>query len=154
MPTSRWRCCPTRRSSVSARGNSPPSKRPRRISWTAPLFVSGLGASPRPLPNEPSSPPAAGCSAVAPQVPCLRSADSPLAGPHDSITQGEAVARWKIAGISFEHFHMGDNLQRIVDHPDAELVGICDPQADRMQEAIETFSVPAERVFTDYAECL
>jgi len=64
------------------------------------------------------------------------------------------VARWKIAGISFEHFHMGDNLQRIVDHPDAELVGICDPQADRMQEAIETFSVPAERVFTDYAECL
>jgi glucose-fructose oxidoreductase len=61
---------------------------------------------------------------------------------------------WRIAGISFEHFHMGDLLRMAFEHPRAEIVGICDDQPVRMQSAIRNFSIPAERVFTDYRACL
>ena len=61
---------------------------------------------------------------------------------------------WTIAGINFDHMHMGDNLRMAFDHPNAEIVGICDEQPQRMQKAIENFSIPANRVFTDYRQCL
>lgn len=61
---------------------------------------------------------------------------------------------FKIAGINFDHMHMGDLLRMVHDHPNAEIVGICDEQAERMQGAIANFSIPAERVFTDYRACL
>ena len=64
------------------------------------------------------------------------------------------MARWKIAGINFDHFHMGDNLRMACEHPDVEIVGICDEQPERMQDAIRNFEIPDDRVFTDYAECL
>lgn len=64
------------------------------------------------------------------------------------------MSRIRVAGISFEHFHMGDNLRAVAENPDVELVGICDPQEDRMAEAIRTFDIPAEKVFTDYQKCL
>lgn len=61
----------------------------------------------------------------------------------------------KIVGIHFEHFHMGDLLRLVCEHPDAELVGICDEDdPSRMQWAIEHLEVPAERVFTDYRRCI
>ena len=44
--------------------------------------------------------------------------------------------RWRIAGINFDHFHMGDLLRYAVEHPRAEVVGICDERSERMQEAI------------------
>ena len=31
--------------------------------------------------------------------------------------------RWKIAGIDFEHFHMGDNLRMAHEHPAVDIVG-------------------------------
>ena len=46
---------------------------------------------------------------------------------------------WKIAGINFDHFHMGDLLRQVHEHPNAEIVGICDVQPERMKEAIETY---------------
>ena len=61
---------------------------------------------------------------------------------------------WKVAGINFDHFHMGDLLRMVFGHPEAEIVGICDDQPVRMQEAVRNFGVPAERVFTDYRACL
>lgn len=64
------------------------------------------------------------------------------------------MKRWKIVGINFDHMHMGDLLRRVHEHPRAELVGICDEQPQRMQEAIRNFSVPRDRVFTDYRVCL
>jgi predicted dehydrogenase len=64
------------------------------------------------------------------------------------------MAKWKLAGINFEHFHMGDNLRRAYEHPDVEIVGVCDEKPERMQETIRNFGIPAERVFTDAAECL
>jgi glucose-fructose oxidoreductase len=60
----------------------------------------------------------------------------------------------KIAGINFDHFHMGDLLRMAHEHPRAEIVGICDEDPARMQDAIRNFSIPADRVFTEYRECL
>jgi glucose-fructose oxidoreductase len=62
--------------------------------------------------------------------------------------------RWKVAGINFDHMHMGDLLRQVHEHPDAEIVGICDEQPERMAGAVSSFALPRERVFTDYRICL
>ncbi len=62
--------------------------------------------------------------------------------------------RWRIAGINFAHLHMGDNLRMAFEHPNCEIVGIADESPESMQVSIENFSIPAERVFTDYQMCL
>ncbi len=62
--------------------------------------------------------------------------------------------RWKIAGMNFDHMHMGDLLRQVHEHPDAEIAGICDEQPARMEQAIKNFSIPRDRVFTDYRECM
>ena len=61
---------------------------------------------------------------------------------------------WRIAGINFDHMHMGDLLRMAHDHPKAEIVGICDEQPERMQTAAENFGISTERKFTDYRRCL
>ena len=60
----------------------------------------------------------------------------------------------KIAGINFDHFHMGDLLRYAFDHPTAEIVGIGDEQPERMQSAAKNFGIPQNRVYTDYRQCL
>lgn len=60
----------------------------------------------------------------------------------------------RVAGINFDHMHMGDNLRMAYDHPGVEIVGVCDEDPARMQAAVETFGIPRERVFTDYRRCL
>ena len=64
------------------------------------------------------------------------------------------MARFKIAGISFDHMHMGDLLRMVHDHPDAEIAGIFDPDPDRMRDAIASFNIPPDRVFTDFDACM
>jgi len=64
------------------------------------------------------------------------------------------MARHGVLGISFDHMHMGDLLRQVHEHPDAEIAGIFDPDPKRMENAIATFSIPPERVFTDLDECL
>ena len=44
--------------------------------------------------------------------------------------------RWRIAGINFDHFHMGDLLRYGAEHPRAEIVGISDEKPERMDEAM------------------
>src|SRR2546430_9652001 len=61
---------------------------------------------------------------------------------------------WRIAGVNFDHFHMGDLLRMAVEHPRVELVGISDEKPERMQEAIRKLGVRRERSFTDYRACL
>jgi predicted dehydrogenase len=61
---------------------------------------------------------------------------------------------WKIAGINFDHFHMGDLLRMAHNHPRAEIVGVADEDPARMETAAANFAVPADRRFTDYRECL
>ena len=60
----------------------------------------------------------------------------------------------KIAGINFDHFHMGDLLRMAHEHPHAEIAGICDEDPARMLEAVRNFGIPPERVFTDVRQCL
>lgn len=64
------------------------------------------------------------------------------------------MARFKIAGISFDHMHMGDLLRMVDAHPDAEIAGIFDPDPARMAGAIASFGIPADRVFTDFDACM
>ncbi|MCA9431725.1 MAG: Gfo/Idh/MocA family oxidoreductase, partial [Candidatus Omnitrophica bacterium] len=61
---------------------------------------------------------------------------------------------WRVAGINFDHLHMGDNLRMVFDHPSAEIVGICHEDAAEMEMAIKNFSLGEDRVFTDYRECI
>src|SRR5439155_2844224 len=61
---------------------------------------------------------------------------------------------WKIAGINFDHFHMGDLLRMAIEHPRVEVVGISDERPARMEEVIGKLGVPRGRSFTDYRACL
>lgn len=64
------------------------------------------------------------------------------------------MAKYRIAGIRFDHMHMGDLLRLVHDHPDAEIAGIFDPNPAAMASAIENFNIPADRVFTDLDTCM
>ena len=57
------------------------------------------------------------------------------------------MTKLKIAGINFDHMHMGDNLRMAFEHPDAEIVGICDAQPERMQAVARSFQHPARACF-------
>jgi predicted dehydrogenase len=61
---------------------------------------------------------------------------------------------WKIVGINFDHFHMGDLLRYVKEHKNAEIVGISDEQPERMEEAAKKLRIPKKNVFTDYRECM
>ena len=61
---------------------------------------------------------------------------------------------WKVAGINFDHFHMGDLLRHVAEHPEAEIVGIADEQPERMQEVQKKFGLAETQVYTDYRHCL
>lgn len=62
--------------------------------------------------------------------------------------------RWKVVGINFDHFHMGDLLRMAHEHPEVDLAGICDEQPERMEGARKAFDLGPDRVFTDYRTCL
>jgi glucose-fructose oxidoreductase len=64
------------------------------------------------------------------------------------------MRKWRVVGISFEHMHMGDLLREVAEHPDAEIVGLCDEQPARMSDAIRNFAVPPDRAFTDIETCV
>lgn len=60
----------------------------------------------------------------------------------------------KIAGINFDHFHMGDLLRYAYEHPTAEIVAICDEHPERMRSAAESFQIQSDRIYQDYRQCL
>ncbi len=64
------------------------------------------------------------------------------------------TAHYRVVGISFEHMHMGDNLKMAVEHPQCQVVGICDSQPERMQRAIAAFGLGVNQVFTDWQHCI
>jgi len=66
----------------------------------------------------------------------------------------EKMKTWKIAGINFDHMHMGDLLRNAFEHPHAEIVGICDKDVGRMEDCIRNFSIPEDRVYTDVKACM
>lgn len=64
------------------------------------------------------------------------------------------MCKQRVVGISFDHMHMGDLLREAHEHPQAEIVGVCDPNAASMAEAIAVFQIPRERVFHTIDACL
>lgn len=62
--------------------------------------------------------------------------------------------KWKIAGINFDHMHMGDLLRMVDECPDAEIAGVCDEKPERMRSSIDRFAIPQNKVFDDYRQCL
>src|SRR5581483_10989420 len=60
----------------------------------------------------------------------------------------------KVAGINFDHMHMGDLLRMAGEHPGVEIVGICDESPTRMQPAARNFGIPSERIFTRLDQCM
>ena len=64
------------------------------------------------------------------------------------------MKRWRVAGIQFDHFHMGDNLAFARAHPRAEVVGVCDERRERMASTVERLGLADEAVFTDWEVCL
>ena len=64
------------------------------------------------------------------------------------------MARWRIAGVNFDHFHMGDNLRMALEHPDCEVVGLCDDDPARMSDAARMLELPSDKIYTDPETCL
>ena len=60
----------------------------------------------------------------------------------------------RVVGISFDHMHIGDLLRMVDENPEAELVGIFDPNPAKMAQAIQNFAIPPDRVFTDFDTCM
>ena len=60
----------------------------------------------------------------------------------------------RIAGINFDHFHMGDLLRMVHEHAGAEIVAVCDEKPERMREARRNFAIPEDRIFSDVGECM
>jgi len=64
------------------------------------------------------------------------------------------MKKWRIAGINFDHLHMGDLLREVYDHKFAEIVGICDRDQSKMQSAVNNFNISNNLVFTDLDKCI
>lgn len=64
------------------------------------------------------------------------------------------MSKLRVAGINFDHFHMGDLLRMVYEHADTDIVAICDEQPERMQEAVANFGIPSNQVFTDVDACM
>lgn len=60
----------------------------------------------------------------------------------------------KVAGINFDHMHIGDLLRMVHQHPNAQIVGIADETPARMETAAANFQIPPERRYADYRRCL
>jgi predicted dehydrogenase len=64
------------------------------------------------------------------------------------------VKRWKIAGINFDHMHMGDLLRQAKEHPSAEVVGVSDEHPDRVWPVVEHAGLPRDLFWDDYQKML
>jgi glucose-fructose oxidoreductase len=64
------------------------------------------------------------------------------------------MKKLRVVGMNFDHPHMGDLLRKCHEHPDVEIVGVCDETPARMQTAIRNFNLPPARIFNDPARCL
>jgi glucose-fructose oxidoreductase len=65
-----------------------------------------------------------------------------------------AERTWKIAGVNFDHMHMGDLLRMAAEHPRAEVVGVTDADAARMNPVADRLGITPDHRFKDWRECL
>jgi glucose-fructose oxidoreductase len=57
----------------------------------------------------------------------------------------------RFLAVGFDHMHQGDLLRLVHQRPDAQIAGIFGNHAARMAHAQTAFSIPTDRVFTDWA---
>src|SRR5690606_20131932 len=62
--------------------------------------------------------------------------------------------KWRIAGINFDFRHMDHLLACAHGERNAEIVGISHHDPKEMQDVIKRCAIPADRVFTDWRECM
>jgi predicted dehydrogenase len=65
---------------------------------------------------------------------------------------------WRFVGANFDQMHMNTNLGWVDDHPDADVVGVCDETPETstgsLEEAVEELDLPDDAVFDDVEACL
>jgi len=61
---------------------------------------------------------------------------------------------YRVVGISFEHMHMGDNLRMAAEHPECEVVGICDAELGRMRAAQAALGLRDDQLFSEWQHCI
>ncbi|QPV61273.1 Gfo/Idh/MocA family oxidoreductase [Halosimplex litoreum] len=65
---------------------------------------------------------------------------------------------WRFVGANFDQMHQNRNLEWVRDHPDAELVGVCDERprtsTGSIERAVEELEIPDEAVFSGLDDCL
>ena len=60
------------------------------------------------------------------------------------------MKKWKVAGINFDHMHMGDLLRQAVEHPEIEVVGVSDEQPERVLPVMERLKMDRSLFEPDY----
>ncbi|MES2462730.1 MAG: Gfo/Idh/MocA family oxidoreductase [Armatimonadota bacterium] len=65
-----------------------------------------------------------------------------------------ADRKWKVAGVNFDHMHMGDLLRQVQEHPQAEIVGIADMTPARMETTAKKLGIGEGIIFTDFRRCI
>jgi predicted dehydrogenase len=65
---------------------------------------------------------------------------------------------YRFVGANFDQMHMNDNLEWVAEHPDAEIVGVCDEDPETstgsLEDAVEAHDVPRSAVYDDLDRCL
>jgi len=64
------------------------------------------------------------------------------------------MSRLQLAGLSFDHMHMGDNLRLAARHPEVEVIALCDPEPARMQPAARELGLQPDQLYTDAEKLL
>jgi predicted dehydrogenase len=62
--------------------------------------------------------------------------------------------KWRIAGINWDHMHMGDLLRQVSEAPNTEICGIWHHTPTQMKQTIDRLKIPADRVFADWKQCI
>jgi predicted dehydrogenase len=61
---------------------------------------------------------------------------------------------FRVAGISFEHMHMGDNLRMAAEHDQCQVVAVCDGDRSRMLDVQKVLGLDDSQLFTDWMTCV
>ncbi|MEM6260040.1 MAG: Gfo/Idh/MocA family oxidoreductase [Planctomycetota bacterium] len=64
------------------------------------------------------------------------------------------MAKHRIVGIHFDHMHMGDLLRLVMDHPDAEVVGVWHEEPTKPTEVLGRLGLPQSLLFNDWRRCI
>lgn len=63
-------------------------------------------------------------------------------------------SKMKIAGINFDHMHMGDLLRQALNNPQVEIVGVSDHQPDRATEVLKQVGLSETLFNPDYRQLI